>query len=1193
MRGVLFTFDALLAIFIVAAVVPMILAFSTTTENKNEIVFSEADSAIDSLSQLTVRNVIQEPVMRNLYSEGKLTNSDLDKTVMDLIVGLWASNSTENLTMAQNITTQLIGKIVPSNFASSVSIENETLFNENGTMKKIYASSRRIASGYMKGEKSAGYLTSIFLTSIGGKRAQSYYFFGGFVGQGNITAKIKDIPQNSTIYGLYLELNAGENFTLFINNNLCAFLNVSVGNFSVNNWSMNSTACINSVIPNIENNFTINFTDGNTTNEYIGGGYLRVDYTTEQLLENDLNVLHYNFPGVKGLINIYDSFYVPGNITGMNASISLFAPTNYTTTLVLGNVTILNYTGVNQSVTLNISNSTFGQVLASKNITFLNLSGNTIPLRMFISANLTGGNLSGNTDVVLITDTSGSMGYQLDLESDGTIIDDCNNASIYNSTTARISLAKCLDKTFVNAILGGNESSCSTGSAIYGNRVALVSFDTSLNAYENLTTNLSRLTSRINNYSPNGYTCISCAINKAYQILANQSNATREKYIVVMTDGEANRRSTKKCYALNSVSSNISVGGNGATTSRLPPWIEKNINGVSDNLNDVSYLNSTIIKAAADNSKIYSWNNTNWTLDQDLGGSNIVYGIDIFNKTLAFAVGESAKIWKWNGASWSEDADFGNFNFRDVNIFNKTAAFAVGESGSIYKWNGASWSLDIDVGSANLYGIDISSSTLGFAVGSSGKVYKWNGTEWAENTDTGSNTHYAVSILNDTKAFTSSSNGRIYEWNGTAWSNKLVSSYALSGIYAVNKTLAYAVSSDGRADIYEWNGTEWNSTHSPIFYQGNSTTGLDCNDDYSCSLSISESYPSLNANYSAYVAFVNLNNLTVDSIGFGPLGTCTLGNQTITEIAKTGNGTAYSSANATELHNIYCQIASNILTKTTQTQQLVTQGSLGASELYSNSSIEFSYVPSVASASYQEITLQTETETFPGCNGSFFLIPNIKVADALRTSYSGFFWTKNMLLNNSHSGLTNFYNISKYGKIYANLGDPFKVYIPVNLLGYNETNTVINELGLNTTFSSANCSHNDRVIYKSRLRASVPYGKVFPEIKGGIVRIYYDIDHDGISDGFTDVSYGTNLPGFNATVKTVDQLNTTSNALEDALLRLLNDLNYITISSNNGTAGSQTNPIDIKLADVNIDTTTVGGIPYAWGPLGIRLDVTV
>src|SRR3990170_2763215 len=101
-----------------------------------------------------------------------------------------------------------------------------------------------------------------------------------------------------------------------------------------------------------------------------------------------------------------------------------------------------------------------------------------------------------------------------------------------------------------------------------------------------------------------------------------------------------------------------------------------------------------------------------------------------------------------------------------------------------------------------------------------------------------------------------------------------------------------------------------------------------CNDDDSCSLSVSESYSALNANYSSARAMQDITNLTIDSVGFGPIGTCTIGNETITEIAKTGQGNAYSSADATQLQSIYCMIAQNILTKTTPTQQVVSQGQL-------------------------------------------------------------------------------------------------------------------------------------------------------------------------------------------------------------------------------------------------------------------------
>jgi hypothetical protein len=983
---------------------------------------------------------------------------------------------------------------------------------------------------------------------------------------------VDGIVNGSNVSEVYMEMKAGDNFTLFANNVPCGTFNATPGNFSVNNWSVAS--CVSFIYPGAENNISINFTGSNITNAFIGGGYIRVTYSTDNLLENEN--ARYRFPGINGLVNLYDSFHVPGNITGMNATVKFFAPANYTTILNIGNVTVINYNGTGSDVTIALSNSTLEQAFAAKGISYFDLSDKTVPVRMFVGANITGGTVNGTADVVLITDTSGSMAWRLNQDFIlGNTINDCNDPAIYDNTTSRISLAKCLDKTFVNALLGGNSSCGVSGSS--GNRVGLVSFSSSANTWEGLTNNISLLESRINAYGASGSTCVSCAINRAYNILSSQSTPGRTRYIIMMTDGVANIRSTPACYDMNDVSEGFAVGESVYATG--PPWIGSTF---TDSMNNVDSVGAAV-RAVSNGGEVYSWNGASWILEQVTGADNL-YGVDLFNSTLGFAVGASAKIWHWNGTAWSQMDDFGSFNFRSVAVFNSTLGFAVGESGRIYEWNGTAWSLDQDVGSNNLYGVAVQSGMLAFAVGTSGKIYTWNGASWSETTDTGSNTHYEVAFVNSTKAFTVSSNGRVYEWNGGSWTSTAVSSYPLNGLH-VSGNLAFATG-DGRGDIYGWDGTAWSRTFSSFYYEGTATSGLDCGDDDTCSLSVPQSYPALNANYSAARAKQNINNLTIDSIGFGPIGSCTLGNQTIVEVARSGNGTAYSSASGSELQGIYCQIANNLITKTTETQQIITEGTLQPSTLY-DSSIDFDYMPSTPLAGYQEISISSETPAAPGCTVSFFVPSNIRLADAFRTSYSGFFWTKTMSVQNSATPVV--YNLSSYGSTYTLLGDPFRIYLPVSKMLPDQTNNVTNELGLNSSFTNATCSGYDRIIYRALMRASAPFGSVFPKMSGGVARVYHDTDHDGTADGYDDITFGAGLPGFDPSVRTIDQLDP-ENALHDALIRLLASLNLVT---GTGLPGTDTNPIDVMLGQINVDATGTSGIPFAWGPIDVRLDVKI
>jgi hypothetical protein len=267
--------------------------------------------------------------------------------------------------------------------------------------------------------------------------------------------------------------------------------------------------------------------DFNGTKAYVGGGYFRIDYTTSELtLYEGTGIERFYFPGIEGIINLYSSFYVPGTINTMD--IYLHYLSDYDIFLNIGGQRIYSY-DVGGEYEINITDDELKLTL-----NYSKLSKETVPIRVGLMATnftqMTG--TGGDVDVVLITDLSGSMDYRMDSEVTG-VTRGCSDPSLYNSSTKRVSVAKCLDKEFVDAILGDPK-----------NRVGLSAFYADdgppykARVYEEgLTNNASYLKGQIDAYSPQGGTCICCAINDAYEILDAQSNASRTKYIIVMSDG--------------------------------------------------------------------------------------------------------------------------------------------------------------------------------------------------------------------------------------------------------------------------------------------------------------------------------------------------------------------------------------------------------------------------------------------------------------------------------------------------------------------------------------------------------------------------------------------------------------------------------------------------------------------------------
>src|SRR3989344_6579318 len=105
--------------------------------------------------------------------------------------------------------------------------------------KTELVSSRRLISGIEKFKPIKGATSKVFLEGIKSKKYSSYLYFGGFVGQGNITGFIEDIPQNVNISQIYLELDSGSDFNVLINNVMCGstFL-AGLGSMTADAWDI-------------------------------------------------------------------------------------------------------------------------------------------------------------------------------------------------------------------------------------------------------------------------------------------------------------------------------------------------------------------------------------------------------------------------------------------------------------------------------------------------------------------------------------------------------------------------------------------------------------------------------------------------------------------------------------------------------------------------------------------------------------------------------------------------------------------------------------------------------------------------------------------------------------------------------------------------------------------------------------------
>ena len=439
------------------------------------------------------------------------------KGILDEIATLWAENSTpgsEEMVNASNLAREYLEKMLPPGVGYKLIIEegvnsfvinssNESRIPWNDSTTRTH--STRVLVGYGSGLPTFGHVSRASLKSISNKLASDYVYFGGFVGQGNIT-RFLDLPSDANVTSAYMELNPGADFDLYINGALCGHYTGMGWNLTARSWDLNS-----SCFSGGRNTININFTENESN--FIGGGYIRVDYRTGEWNRTpDLNT--YWFPGIKGLINLYSGFYVPGDIQDMNVYLHYrHNISNVSTYLTIANVTVYrsNVTG-ERNISLDWSNlsASFGGDLALDNA----VSKKTVPVKFGTDEfSLVKG--KATADAVLITDVSYSM----------------NILDVQPGNQQRLAVAKEVDRRFVNQIL-----------SYHGTRVGLTAYSSTPGIvwWHPLSSDNVSLITQINGYVPWNWTCICCGIQNATDILQTQSNKTRKRAMLVMSDGVAN-----------------------------------------------------------------------------------------------------------------------------------------------------------------------------------------------------------------------------------------------------------------------------------------------------------------------------------------------------------------------------------------------------------------------------------------------------------------------------------------------------------------------------------------------------------------------------------------------------------------------------------------------------------------------------
>lgn len=507
-RGFFFSTDAFLAGALFITALLLIIQFPPLTQPTQQLDYAASDT-LNALASLRVEE-LNHTYIDELIADGLV--NDTSVSVLYQIGELWALGET---VPARNLTIIALNTTIPSRYGFRLSVGGDTIYNRTRPVGEQLIVTRRMVSGIEQGEALRGSSSAAFLKRIRGRELAKYVYFGGFVGQGNLSAHLT-LPSDvdgSDVKDFEMELDVEAPFELFINANPCnTFTPTDIGdNFTPDYWNLSS--CKGDLVSG-RNTIVLEFDDVNTA--YVGGGYIRASYASDDFRETmRLGKTTQQLIGIEGLVNLYDSFIVPGTLRGLDVYLHYHAnhsASNNTFYMTIGNETVYSDDVTEDVTTFVIDNATLAGQLD-----YDAYSRTTVPFRIGFANVTYETSYKGNARVSLITDVSTSMDWEMGSNAGGEERD-CDDDEINDSDTQRLSVAKCLDKEFVDEILQYS-----------GNLMGLVSYESVLDSSMALTTNQAALEGEIDDYEPTGSTCICCGLEESENILTD--GLKRTEYI--------------------------------------------------------------------------------------------------------------------------------------------------------------------------------------------------------------------------------------------------------------------------------------------------------------------------------------------------------------------------------------------------------------------------------------------------------------------------------------------------------------------------------------------------------------------------------------------------------------------------------------------------------------------------------------
>ncbi len=1063
-RAVFFSTDAIISLIIIFMAVIAVYPVVKYSEHKTQI----NQDMISVFSNLKIGE-LSDSYSQQLISQGKI--KDLNKSLLEQIGEFYVTN----ITIAQ--------KLANNSFSYINTSENIGIWYGNTLIACSNSSpydsaedisvERQIISGIQQGKNITGFSSRSLLSN---SLHHKYFYFGGYIGDGNISVKA---DYNGNLTAAYLEITANTNFSLCVNNHCSGHFEPAESELTPKKFDISA---YETWFNNGEN--TVKFVPKNNKYLYIAGGYIKLSYQNISYVEYEKPEKYY-FPGIEGLINLYDGFYIPGTLKTMK--IFLHLNTDFITYLTIGNTTVFrNKTNGEESITINNLN-------LSSLLNYNSLSNKSIPIRLGMENVSYKRNTTINADVISVTDLSGSM----DDNCGGCNEVSCTDTwgSCHDSDGCKICDAKDGNYALIDGILNSSN-----------NRVGLVGYRSSVSGSDchDLSNDNESLKDEASSWDANGGTCICCGINTGVEKFLQNTIGNR---LVGLYDFEGD------------VDDN-SGNGNDCISHGNPSYINGIINqGLEFDGNDWLEIPNTndINLGTHEKRSISVWFNVS---NKDSSNKQVIFeegggvrGLNIYIHQGTLYIGgwnEPSDESNWDGTWLTSESISNNSWHHVVLVLNGTSSL---ESGAL---------------KAYLDGSEFASGQGSQLWQHSGDIQIGrNGGSKFHDGDDNSDGEYFTGVLDHfkiyNKALSLSEIQALAETNPTCGNGIVEFDEVCDSNNGTCSGEDFIGTRECNSGCNGWQSCERDDRYRAMVVMSDGHATYEC-DEQGWTPDLNEDgnsdRPEDDAIQAACDAF-NDYGIIVHAVGFGSGAD----ENTLQKLADCGNGT-YSYGDVDTIVEVYQNITQHILEATFYEQTIEASENIHTT-LYPDSYIEFNYTSEDIPYG---LVISAEEENFDATSLGTVNIPeNSSIVEAFAISYSGPKWTRFVKANN-----TIVYNLSNYGSNYLFLGDPYAVSISSDVMG--EGSNPVKIISASSPSDSGTGSTSNKVIYKI-VKSFVSYSDIYSSAQGCEWNITFEDD----SEMFIDVP--SNYSGSNTCNYKQEDYNE-NDAIQVSTYNLLKELDF-------------------------------------------------